>query len=501
MLRLLQINHPAIKRVGSSLMKPILALVAKKEMNLVPQLMKLTLQCISIGVKSLSGVMLSSLNGSVCDFILDRLACELDILTHNPLLLSASMTIVEGGNSGGKKNNNNNKRENKGNSSSSSSSNSSSGGGNQAIQSKRGHSTNPHSSTHTADNQGMNNSSNNCNDDRAADAVLLYCNEASRYRWLSILFEASESILVYCRHMLSNAVRERYSVIIRQGLISLSLGIVPSLYYDRHMQRPACAPIRSDTIVQSLLLQLATAEVFIPNSKQLYSQNLSLLQKVAELCMHSTATASAASKALMIISTLLQPTTVALPSIPFMDQARDFILQSSQQSRSHDDRIISRSGGSKVSIGEPVVLVDVDVDINSDETKQQAKRQKTVEVMNVDVHPKEIVIEMAIDQDEVEVVMTDDHIKELDEANLNDSSDGNQIVPVDQVLKIADHVYASNDDIHHSCTGSDVVGSIVVKHLIQQEILDNHADDDGGDGDDDDDSLPDIDIDADPDVN
>jgi len=485
-LRLLQINHPAIKRVGSSLMKPILALVAKKELSLVPQLLKLTLQCISIGVKSLSGVMLSSLNGSVCDFILDRLAYELDILTHNPLLLSTSMMIVESGDNGGKKNNSN-KRENKGNSNSSSSSG---GGGNQAVQSKMGLSTN-RSSTHTTDNQRMNNNNNNnCNDDRAS--VLLYCSEASRCRWLSILFETSESILVYCRHMLSNLVRERYSIIIRQGLISLSLGIVPSLYYDRHMQRPACAPIRSDVIVQSLLLQLATAEVFIPNSKQLYSQNLSLLQKVAELCMHSIATASVASKALMIISTLLQPTTVALPSIPFMDQARDFILQSSQQSRSHDDRIINRSGGGKVSIGESVLLVDIDV--NSDETKQQAKRQKTVEVtvMN-DVHPQEIVI------------MTDDHIKVLDEVNLNDISDDNQIVPVDQVLKIADQVYASNDDIHPSCTGSDVVDSIVVKHLVQEEILDNHADDDGGDSDDDDDddddSLPDIDIDADPDVN
>ena len=387
-------------------------------------------------------------------------------------------------------NNNNNKRENKGNSNSSSSS--SSGGGNQAVQSKMGLSTN-RSYTHTADNQGINNNNNNnCNDDRAS--VLLYCSEASRCRWLSILFETSESILVYCRHMLSNPIRERYAIIIRQGLISLSLGIVPSLYYDRHMQRPVCAPIRSDVIVQSLLLQLATAEVFIPNSKQLYSQNLSLLQKVAELCMHSIATASVASKALMIISTLLQPTTVALPSIPFIDQARDFILQSSQQSRSHDDRIINKSGGGKVSIDESVLLVDIDV--NSDETKQQAKRQKTVEVtvMN-DLQPQEIVI------------MTDDHIKVLDEVNLNDISDDNQIVPVDQVLKIADHVYASNDDIHPTCTGSDVVDSIVVKHLVQEAILDNHADDDGGDGDDDDDddddddSLPDIDIDADPDVN
>ena len=87
--------------------------------------------------------------------------------------------------------------------------------------------------------------------------------------------------------------------------------------------------------------------------------------------------------------------------------------------------------------------------------------------------------------------MTDDHIKVLDEVNLNDISDDNQIVPVDQVLKIADHVYASNDDIHPSCTGSDVVDSIVVQHLVQEEIQDNHADDDGGDGDDDDDdSLP-----------
>ena len=523
MLRLLQINHPAIKRVGSGLMKPIIALIAKRELSQVPQLLKLTLQCISVGVKSLSSVILSSLNTSICDFILDRLASEMDILTHNPLLISTSMIIVDGGYNGSKKKNNkrdskgNNSNNNSNNNSSSSSSSSSGGGGNQAVQSKGGISTHRFPSYITDNNQGMNNNSNNCNDDDHR-AAIMYCNEASRCRWLGILFEASESILVYCRHMLSSAVRERYSIIIRQGLMNLSLGIIPSLYYDRHMQRQqACAPIRSDVIVQSMLLQLATVEVFIPNSKQQYSQNLSLLQKAAELCMQSTATAPAASKALMTISTLLQPTTVALPTIPIIDQARDFILQSNQQSRGHDNRVISSSSSScgvRGFIGEHDV-VHVDAEVDSDETKH-SKRQKTIEVTNIHQDEVEIVV-IAVDQDEMEVEM-DDHDKVvLDEANgkegvdnadenelsalqikmpnlhSNDSSDGNQIVRDAQVLKTTEQVYASNDDIH--CTDSDVAGSIVAKHFVQKEILDHDA------AADDDDSLPDIDIDADPDVN
>jgi len=492
-------------------MKPILALVVKMELNQVPALLKITLQCISAGVKSLCCVMMSSLNGSICDLILDQLAWEVDLLTHNPLLLSASMNFDSGQN-GGKKSN---KRDYKGSSSS--------GGVNQVLQSQSKGSLNRNSHT----DEGIDNS----NDDRAA----MYCSDASRYKWLGILFDTSESILINCRHMLSSSVRERYADIIRRGLTSLSLGIVPSLFYDRHMQRQPCAPIRSDVIAQSLLLQLATAEVFIPNTKQQYSQNLSFLQKAAELCIYSTATAPAASRALMIISTLLQPTTVALPAIPFIEQAKDFILQSSQQrSKSNQNRDLSCSWDrGRGSIGESTVYADIDIDT---EDKKQSKRQKTtVEVMALD--RKEVVgmadgDNMALTEEKIEDGMNgpDDqetnrnrtmvnpdgnelpslYIK-MSNVHSNDSG-GNQIVRDDQIPSKKFH-----DDFHPRYTGGIIAAapSQVSEQLVQQKKHDD--DDDNGDNDDndvnddvvvidddddddDDDSLPDIDIDADPDV-
>lgn len=161
--------------------------------------------------------------------------------------------------------------------------------------------------------------------------------ELSEEYWetLSQLFSTCETVLLHCGATLSAAVRERLSVVVNQGLSCLSLGLLPPQYTDRHMHRSAGARLRREPRAQRLLLQLATTEVFCPAQQhpqlQQYSRNLPLLRQVAGMCMRCTATAADASRALLMISALLMPVTVPLPAVPTIDIARDYILTATNQ--------------------------------------------------------------------------------------------------------------------------------------------------------------------------
>jgi hypothetical protein len=117
---------------------------------------------------------------------------------------------------------------------------------------------------------------------------------------------------------------------VHQALTTLSHGILMPHYVDRHMHRNTGAKIRQDPLAQRLLLQLATVEVFSPpqlqHQSQQFSRNLPLLKRCAELCLRNSVTATIAARALLHFSTLLHPVTVALPAVPAVDTARSYIL-------------------------------------------------------------------------------------------------------------------------------------------------------------------------------
>ena len=65
----------------------------------------------------------------------------------------------------------------------------------------------------------------------------------------------------------------------------------------------------------------------LQHQAQQYSRNLPLLKRVAEVCSRGAGTSSVAARALLLYSTLLHPVTVALPAVPAIDSARSFLLE------------------------------------------------------------------------------------------------------------------------------------------------------------------------------
>jgi hypothetical protein len=157
--------------------------------------------------------------------------------------------------------------------------------------------------------------------------------ESDRAERLCVLFETCEAVLLYCGPLLSVQVREAFTLTVHQGLACLAQGVLVPQFPDRHVHRQACARLRQDLTAQRLLLQLATVEVFSPpqlqNQAQQFSRNLPLLKRCAELCMRNAVTAAVAARALLMFSTLLHPVTVALPAVPAVDSARSYILTAS----------------------------------------------------------------------------------------------------------------------------------------------------------------------------
>lgn len=158
--------------------------------------------------------------------------------------------------------------------------------------------------------------------------------EADRAERLTVLFETWESVLLYCGPLLSASVRESFTTAVYQSLSCLAQGVLVPQFADRHMHRYAGARLRQDLTAQRLLLSLATVEVFSPpqlqHQAQQFSRNLPLLKRCAELCLRNTVTAGVAARVLLQVSTLLHPVTVALPAVPAIDTARSYILTASE---------------------------------------------------------------------------------------------------------------------------------------------------------------------------
>lgn len=163
--------------------------------------------------------------------------------------------------------------------------------------------------------------------------------ESDRAVRLTVLFETCEALLLYCGPLLVSSVREAFTAVVHQALTTLSQGILTPQMADRHMHRNAGAKIRQDPLAQRLLLQLATVEVFSPpqlqHQTQQFSRNLPLLKRCAELCLRNSVTAAVAARALLHFSTLLHPVTVALPAVSAVDTARSYILSASDALPSH----------------------------------------------------------------------------------------------------------------------------------------------------------------------
>jgi hypothetical protein len=296
-LALYCLDHPALMRVASSLVRPVTALYMRREGKTVPVLTRSLLRCLAASARSLPSVLAATLNATSGMGLLDVLAAEVDALTANPALVSQS-TIISATSA--------------------------------ASQRKGAAAAGNHSKDGNmmfydpADPAGAATSSGSSASSGRIDQ------EGDKLATLTALFDTCNAVLLHCGPSLSAALRERFTAIVAQALQCASKGILPPQFSDRHMHRHLGAKLRQDPAALSLLIELATTEVFSPpqlqHQAQQWSRNLPLLKVVAELSMRHSRTAAAAHRTLLLLSTLLHPVTVALPAVPAKDTMRSYLL-------------------------------------------------------------------------------------------------------------------------------------------------------------------------------
>lgn len=298
-ITILSIDHPALIRIGTGLIRPVAALMTRTEGKTVGKLNLILLQCMATAARCLPSVVANSVNSTpIC--LLEQLTKEMQLLTANQGLLSQSTTNTST-TTANTTNTNANKDGNL----------SFATGVNSVIP-----------INHTG--QVITNTSGNINEICVIEGI------HTRYERLTVLFTTAEAVLLHCGPLLSASIREQFTTIVNQGLVCMNLGILSVQYMDRHLHRSNCALLRQDPTIQCLLLQLSLVEVFcapqLSQQIQQYSRNLSLLKHIAELCMRNSLTATVAARILLQYSTLYHPVTVALPAVPASDTARGYIL-------------------------------------------------------------------------------------------------------------------------------------------------------------------------------
>ena len=299
-ITILSIDHPALIRIGTGLIRPVAALMTRTEGKTVGKLNLILLQCMTTAARCLPSVVANSINSTpIC--LLEQLAKEMQLLTTNQGLLSQSTTNTSITTTANTTNTNANKDGNL----------SFATGVNSVIP-----------INHTG--QVITNTSGNINEICAIEGI------HTRYERLTVLFTTAEAVLLHCGPLLSASIREQFTTIVNQGLVCMNLGILSVQYMDRHLHRSNCALLRQDPTIQCLLLQLSLVEVFcapqLSQQIQQYSRNLSLLKHIAELCMRNSLTSTVAARILLQYSTLYHPVTVALPAVSASDTARGYIL-------------------------------------------------------------------------------------------------------------------------------------------------------------------------------
>lgn len=295
---LLDLDHPALIRIGSALLRPVAALMTRTEGKCVPRLTEALLLCVTSAARALPSVLAASVNATPIG-LLDMLTKEMDELTANQALVSQS------GAQKAPEQKENKETANK--------------DGNLSFSTGV-------SSTVPVNLTGAVITNTAGLMERAERAQ----NPRDRVAALKVLFEACEAVLLHCGPLLVPTVREAFTSIVGQGLACLAQGVISPQFADRHMHRNTGAKLRQDPAVQCLVIQLATVEVFSPpqlqHQLQQFSRNLALLKTVAELCLRGATTSAAAGRALVLLSTVLHPVTVALPAVPAVDSARGYIL-------------------------------------------------------------------------------------------------------------------------------------------------------------------------------
>lgn len=185
------------------------------------------------------------------------------------------------------------------------------------------------------------------------------------------VLEAVDHVISCCGPLLPDNTRAAIEATIGHALSCMAKGIQPVLPADRRMRRFACEPLRSDPDLQLLVIKVATTEVMSVYKGKI-SGNIPLLRRAAESCLGGNTTLSSTARhALLVIESLVHPVGALLPPVPV-----DLLLQDALHMR---DKVLQeqrellnkrRSSSSVGGIGEEGITVTEDEDVDVDMIKE-----------------------------------------------------------------------------------------------------------------------------------
>lgn len=142
-----------------------------------------------------------------------------------------------------------------------------------------------------------------------------------------VVVTTCEAVMLHCGAMLPTATREVIELALAQLLDCICRGVLLPQVPDRKLKRSSCEGIRQDPPLQRAVLSLAVVEVMTSSRTGVMSGNVGLLKRAATCCLAQAETSAEATKALLVVDALLHPSTFPLPSVPPLVLAKNFLAK------------------------------------------------------------------------------------------------------------------------------------------------------------------------------
>lgn len=149
-------------------------------------------------------------------------------------------------------------------------------------------------------------------------------------KW-SALLETVETLLLFAGPLLPQQIRQAIEGATGQLLACMAKGLLNKHGSEKKSRRSACEVIRQVHGLQTLALRVALCDVLSSQRNGIISGNAALLKEALEPCMHQSETCMQAMHCTLALEALLRPTAVALPSVPALASAADFLRASMNQ--------------------------------------------------------------------------------------------------------------------------------------------------------------------------
>lgn len=268
---LLKLNLPIFIRFGTTMIQPLFSLLAKQEVHLVPDLLEECLQCLKIAIQTLPNTVAKVIeNGS--SVLQDLFSLQINLVASNRSMVTALPSTTT-------------------------------------------------NKSHTT--LGKRKSREDQDVEEENDRVSV------------VVFEVVESLLLYGAILLPVAVRDLLERLVKLGLSSLEKGIINPTLSDRRLKRNRCERIRQSVVLQTAFLSLALSEVIAPSRSGILSNNIPRFRAVCTtLVMSNNASSNLknqASKALLTIGHLLQPTLIPVPHLAPSTLTSRFMVELSKE--------------------------------------------------------------------------------------------------------------------------------------------------------------------------